>query len=121
MRESGSARVSALDLSDNNLDTLPDTVIAWTSLRSLDLNDNRLSALPDAVAAWTSLTALGRPQLPGVSRSRAVGRVDEDHPPAGQVEVAPGCGAAATHAPQPLRGTLPDQDARFGGWSGDHR
>ncbi|MFG1883061.1 COR domain-containing protein [Micromonospora sp. NPDC049102] len=53
------AHVTVLDLSDNSLDTLPDAVAAWTSLRSLDLSDNRLSGLPDAVAAWTSLTALG--------------------------------------------------------------
>ncbi|MET8530005.1 COR domain-containing protein [Micromonospora sp. NPDC005172] len=53
------AHVTVLDLSDNTLDTLPDAVAAWTSLRSLDLSDNRLSGLPDAVAAWTSLTALG--------------------------------------------------------------
>jgi hypothetical protein len=52
------ARVTALDLSDNDLDTLPDAVAAWTDLTALGLDGNQLTTLPDAAAAWTSLTAL---------------------------------------------------------------
>jgi Leucine-rich repeat (LRR) protein len=48
-----------LELSMNNLSSLPPAVGALASLATLDLSDNRLASLPDDLGALASLQSLG--------------------------------------------------------------
>ncbi|TRY62535.1 hypothetical protein TCAL_02047 [Tigriopus californicus] len=53
-----SGKLRNLDLSHNQLTTLPPWIESFTQLRNLHLNDNRLKALPNELAALVKLESL---------------------------------------------------------------
>jgi internalin A len=62
---------TTLNLSDQNLITLPDSISQLTNLKSLDLSSNRLTKLPDFIGELTNLEdlALSRNQLSSLPES----------------------------------------------------
>jgi hypothetical protein len=63
--------ITNLDLSSNQLTSLPSSICQMTSLRFMDLKKNPLSNLPDNLSQLTALTRLDldtTPQTPGKSR-----------------------------------------------------
>ena len=48
-----------LDLSNLELENIPETISQLTQLQELDLSDNQLSTLPEAFAQLTQLQKLG--------------------------------------------------------------
>ena len=64
-------QLEALDLSENQLTDLPESIRNLTLLRVLNLNNNRLAALPESISNLTPLTmlSLGNNRLTAIPES----------------------------------------------------